>query len=433
MGDARIVNHGVDTLIVNGYHTDDGGNCMKRDIDDGLRVKLDGWKKEAQGVHEAVPTSYVFRDAVLHMSPNGVGQGQWPWMLKTPDITVYVSGGHWNGVTSVRLSSQYLWSSPSLVQAVIEVQAFLDAVFSDEMFLQVSQVDLCADVVGWSDFDDLDQGKDFVSRSRKRGVYGEADWNYNFDTRNYTLGQKRTGLQFARSKSGLSPLEARIYDKTRELLSSGKEWFYDLWRARGWCEEDGPVHRVEFSFRREALHELLQEEDGQEIFHGIEDVYEAVDLLPLLWAYAVGHQDGASDGLPDGWLRCVVPTGDKTRSRWPTHPVWKVIQGAFTEKMEIPPHFGKIVRKRWEDHNLDKAIEAMVGYLSSVAAWAGGDLAQEGTDLSVVLHWLAIEGQDYLDRVDRDFSAEIQRKRVKIGKSLGRERVGRNNSLPIED
>jgi len=415
MSGARIVNHGVDTLIINGYYTDDQGNPLKRDIDDAVRVQLNEWKKVAQDVHDDVPTSYVFRGVVLHMCPNGAGAGQWPWMLKTPDITVYVSGGHWNGVTSVRLSSQYLWSSSSLIQAIIEVQTFLDEVFHDEMFLQVSQVDLCADVVGWTDFDRLDQGRDFVSRSRKRGVYSEADWGCDFDARNFTLGQKRTGFQFARRKSGLSPLEARIYDKTREVIASGKQWFYDLWRACGWSEDGGPVHRVEFSFRREALHELLQEENGEVVFHGIEDVYEVIDLLPLLWAYATGQVDGGDDGFPDGWLRCAVPTADKTRSRWPTHPVWQVIQGAFVEHMELPPHFGKIVRKRWQDHNLDKAIEAMVGYLSSVAAWAGGDLALEGTDLSVVLHWLALKGQDYLDRVDRDFSAEIQRKRVKMG------------------
>ena len=33
----------------------------------------------------------------------------------------------------------------------------------------------------------------------------------------------------------------------------------------------------------------------------------------------------------------------------------------------------------------------------------------------MVLHWLANSGQEYLDRVERDFSAEIVRKRVKLG------------------
>lgn len=416
----RILNHGVDTLILNGYYTDDQGRRLKREIDDTLRVKLDAWKKAAQAVHENVPTDYTFRGATLHMQPNGAGQGQWPWLLKTPDITLSISGGNWNSVSSVRLSAQYLWSSPSLFQAVVEVQTFLDEVFNDEMFLQVSQVDLCADVMGWDDFDRLDQGRDFISRSRKRSMYGEAEWGYDHLTRNYMLGQKRTGFQFARDGAATSAMSARIYDKTREVVKSGKLWNYDLWRARGWSEDDGPVYRNEISFKRDALHELCQEDNGEVVFHGVEDVYAMIDLLPILWAYAVGRVGGDDDGLPDGWLRCAVPTDDKNRSRWPTHPVWEVIQGAFLEARETPLHFGKIVRKRWEEHNLEKAVEAMIGYLSSAASWSDDELAEDGTDLSVALHWLAIKGQEYLNRVDRDFSAEVTRKRIKNGKQAAK-------------
>jgi hypothetical protein len=83
--------------------------------------------------------------------------------------------------------------------------------------------------------------------------------------------------------------------------------------------------------------------------------------------------------------------------------------------MEAPPQFGKIVRKRWEEHNVEKGIEAVMGYLTSLAAWAGGELAEDGVDLSVVLHWLALQGDAYLERVKRDFSAEVQRKRLKFG------------------
>jgi hypothetical protein len=207
-----------------------------------------------------------------------------------------------------------------------------------------------------------------------------------------------------------------MYNKSLELEKSGKDWFVDLWRAHGWSEDDGTVWRVEFSFKREALHELQQENTSHEtVFWGIEDAYELPERLPVLWAYAVGQVHGGPDGLPDGWLRCVVPSEDKNRSRWPTHPVWQLIQTAFTRSMEVPPQFGKIVRKRWEEHNIEKGIEAVMGYLTSLAAWAGGELAEDGTDLSVVLHWLAMKGEAYLERVQWDFSAEVRRKRVKLG------------------
>ena len=54
-------------------------------------------------------------------------------------------------------------------------------------------------------------------------------------------------------------------------------------------------------------------------------------------------------------------------------------------------------------------------YLTSLAAWVGSDLAEDGIDLSVVLHWLVGKGDEYLERVGRDFSAEVQRKRIKFG------------------
>src|SRR2546429_9359977 len=65
------------------------------------------------------------------------------------------------------------------------------------------------------------------------------------------------------------------------------------------------------------------------IFHGIDSAYDLEERLPGLWSYAVGHVGGGEDGLPDGWLRYIIPTEDPNRSRWPVHPDWQVIQSAF--------------------------------------------------------------------------------------------------------
>ncbi len=415
MGKAKLVNVGVDTLVLNAFYTDERGRPVKYDLEDSLRLQLDVWKREAQEFHEECPTTLVFNEAVLHMAPNGVGQGQWPWMLKSKDITLYISGGHWN-VASVRFLSRYLWSCRGVREAIVQVQAFLDDLFKQAVYLQVSLVDLCVDVAGWEDIERLDRMQHFISRSRKRSVHDESEWVGEVRSRDYSLGLRRTGFDFARDSKGASALSCRMYNKSLELEKSGKDWFVDLWRAHGWSEEDGTVWRVEFSFKREALHELQQENTSHEtVFWGMEDAYELPERLPVLWAYATGQVEGGPDGLPDGWLRCVIPSEDTNRSRWPTHPVWQQIQTAFTDPLGVPPQFGKIVRKRWEEHNIEKGIEAVIGYLTSLAAWAGGELAEDGTDLSVVLHWLAMKGDAYLERVQRDFSAEVQRKRIRLG------------------
>jgi hypothetical protein len=105
MEKAKVVNAGVDTLVLNAFYTDECGRPFRRELDPSLWQQLDTWKQAAQETHEECPTTLMFEDAVLHMCPNGAGQGQWPWMLKTKDITLYVSGGHWNGIASVRVTT----------------------------------------------------------------------------------------------------------------------------------------------------------------------------------------------------------------------------------------------------------------------------------------------------------------------------------------
>ena len=402
---ARVVSRGVDTLVVNAFYTD-LGKPVKRELDESLAEQFDEWKRVAQAEHQEVATTLVFREARLLMQPNGAGRGQWPWLLKTKDITLSISRGQWNGIASVRLNAVYLWSCVSLKEALSQVRTFLESVFGSEMYLQVSAVDLCADIAGWTDVESLDKATHFVSRSRKRSVYATPDWGQDAVVHDYSYGLRQTGLDFSRG----SAVSCTIYNKSREMQQSGKEWFEDLWRVRGWSEDDGVVWRVEMKYRREALHELTQDE----AFHGIEDASELPARLGLLWAYGVGRVGGDEDGVPDGWIRCVVPTEDRNRSRWPTHPVWMVVQKAFTEVCEVPEQFGKVVRKRWRERNSEKAIEAIMGYLTSVAAWEGEAFADAETDLSIVLHWLADKGDEYLRRKGWDFGAEIQRKRVKM-------------------
>jgi hypothetical protein len=172
------------------------------------------------------------------------------------------------------------------------------------------------------------------------------------------------------------------------------------------------VWRVEFRFKREALHELKAEE----LFHGIEDAYDLPERLKVLWAYAAGHVEGGEDGSPDGWLRLVIPSDeDRTRSRWPTHPAWVEVQRAFLVEPERPEHFGKIIRKRKEQHNIQKGVEAALGYGTSLSAWVGGDLADPDGDLSLFLHWFAEAASQHMLEKEMDFGAEVRRKRIKLG------------------
>ena len=406
----KIVNYGVDTLVVNVYQVEESDKLRKgelRQLRDILTEQLETYKKQAQEANEPVPTEWTFQGVRLLVRPNGSGRGHWQWLLIASGFSMSISGGKWNGgIARVRFDSVYLWSGMSLEDAVKQVHCFLEQFFGCELFLQVSEVHLCVDLVGWDDILKLNYRECFVSRSRQRPEHCEADWTIEpgdeFKAQDFTFGLKRTGLMF----SPKGTVSCVIYNKSREIKRSGKEWNEDKWLANDW-EEGEEVWRVEFRFERDALHELKQ---GS--FHGIENVYDLPDKLVVLWAYAAGQVGGDANGKPDGWLRYVIPGTGKSRSRWKTHPVWECVQGAFQQEQNTPEKFGEIIRKRHYDHNIQKGLEGVMGYATSLASLIGGEFTDPNVDLSVFLHWLAIHGQKYLTEKDLSFGAEVQRKRL---------------------
>lgn len=400
---SRLVGRGIDTLVLNVSYRDSQHHPCKRDLPLALKEQLDAWKQAAIVAEEPIPIPYTFQGVNLHMYPNGAGKGQWRWLLRCDNLNLLVSMGRLNCVAQVRFSSEFLWSCRCLDDAIVRVEEFVVNFLGECVYLQVSEVHLCADIAGW-DVESIDQRRDFVSRSRKRGTYEVT----NLQVEDYSFGLKRSGFLFSRG----GPLSCVIYDKTREIRQqSQKWWFHDLWEHNGWDEEEQPVvWRVEFRFKREVLHEVRV----PHLFIGIEDAYQLSERLRFLWEYATGHVEGGEDGLPDGWLRLVVPGTDSNRSRWPTHPVWQAVQGAFVTLEERPDN-GEVIRKRKQEANLQRATAAAIGYLSSMAAWLGRDGSRgSDADLSYMFHWLRERTPVYLGARSRQFALEVAKKRVRF-------------------
>ena len=99
------------------------------------------------------------------------------------------------------------------------------------------------------------------------------------------------------------PLMARLYHKLRECEVSGKTYLLDLWRRAGW-DDSLAVWRLEFEFKREVLTQL-----------GLNDLHSVLAARAGLWDYATTQ-----------WLKLTQPSDtDKTRSRWPLHPLWLLL------------------------------------------------------------------------------------------------------------
>jgi hypothetical protein len=391
MQENQLVGYGVDTLILNVRYADSNTQPVKRELDEKLAHELDYLQGEARNAETAVASPWSFLGVLLFVEPHGAGK-QWRWLLTSRLINVCISRGRFNDIIAqVRFSSEFLWSQDWCGAALVHVHAFLLDVFGDPLHLQVSEVHLCADVVGW-DVSTCDYETHFVTRVRKNEVIYGVD--------NISLECHRVAtLAFSKHTA---PLSCSIYNKTREIKQkSGKTWFYDLWHKNGWDGESN-VWRVEFRFKREFLREV-----------NIEDAYSILDQFKLLWDYAAGHVAGGEDGLPDGWLRYVLPSEDSNRSRWPVHPAWVVVQGAFSE--DSTNELGTLVRERKQEVNVERGLAATLGYMSTLAAWKGGDLADQEADLSLTLHWLSEVGPEYLEDKQKDFQKEVQRKRLRFG------------------
>src|SRR6266699_3443436 len=150
MSAVNLVARGVDTLLLNVYYTDEHGHSFKRDLSSWLVERLDAWKQAAIEVEGPMVVPWVFEGANLQMYPHGAGRGQWRWLLTSDLINVCVSRGRLNCVAMVRCSSEYLWSCRTVEEAIVKVNLFLYKIFGCDMYLQVSEVHLCADRMGCS-------------------------------------------------------------------------------------------------------------------------------------------------------------------------------------------------------------------------------------------------------------------------------------------
>ncbi len=396
----KLVGYGVDTLVLNVRYADEAFQPTQKELDEALQQELDYLQGEAKHAETAVASDWSFQGCTLFAEPHGAGR-QWRWLLSCRLLSLVIARGTFNDVIAqVRFSSEYLWREQWTGDALSKVHDFLMTIFGEHLHLQVSSVDLCADLVGY-DFALANYAQDFVSRARKQSViYGPDEVNLDSRTPSY--------LRFS---SSASPISCRIYNKTQEITQkSRKIWFYDLWKkgaagpyGAAW---DGvsDVWRVEFHLRRDFLHNLSTP---------IENAYGLLDQFRPLWQYAAGQLEADAESPGAGWLRYTLPTEDSNRSRWPLHPAWVVVQSAFMEPVE--PALGPVVRQRIRQKNLERGLAAMIGYSSTLAAWLGEQYAAPDADLSLTLQWLYEHGQAYLQEKDRDFLQEVARKQQIYG------------------
>jgi hypothetical protein len=261
----QIVGANIDTWLIN----------VKGKLPDGLTEELDFLKATSQEADEDIPTRWTFAGETLFIRAHGSGR-QWRWILHCPSLHLDIGRGKLNHIIGkARLSAAFLWEH-EVGEGLHLLYSFLAGFYGDSFTLQVTEVHLCADIAGWELT--LDDAPSFITRGHRRKTHTEGEDLDVAEDEPYVrpslelnmTGRRCTGYEFSKGAAH----SCTIYDKTKEITVSRKDWMQEVWRSNGW-DGESRVTRVEFRYKRECLKEL-----------GVEDPYLLLDQLPGLWAYS---------------------------------------------------------------------------------------------------------------------------------------------------
>jgi hypothetical protein len=206
------------------------------------------------------------------------------------------------------------------------------------------------------------------------------------------------------------------YDKTLEARLRNKRFMAPIWRAAGW-DGKAPVIRHEARLRRDALRTLGLPPQTQT---SIDDPWTFLKHLTEVWAYVVGQAYTEDAAMPCAaaasqvdvaWIRRVVPDTDTNRSRWPTDPVWRLVQAApFTD---APTKARRLMRREQHVHAVEQLDAGAYGYLISRTAL----LYQQGEtfDVSMGLSGLFQSLTKIAAQPEKDFGELVRERRRKRG------------------
>jgi hypothetical protein len=208
-----------------------------------------------------------------------------------------------------------------------------------------------------------------------------------------------------------------FYDKPLQEKAWDIDWMRAIHEAGGW---DGVARltRTEARLRRPTLRGL-KVAFGNRDAGWIDDPYQAIQHQQDCWSYVVGLPPEAD--VPDvayrGWLRLAVATEDENRGRWPTDPVWHVIQRAhFSDTAPVP-----LVMQQERKPNLLQLDAEVYGLLKLRSVLRGAQLDDTLTiQQEMAAFYVRLQERDKElddDKVQR-FPNEVREKARMMGKAV---------------
>lgn len=367
----EFLHSGIDSLDLGLYVQ------WKTDLWSALLGRLDACKEQAgkkKNLLDKMPDGRSFMHLPSGKPPN------YRFHLQFADYHLYV------GITNppvnspnvyTSLNSKALWFK-GVAKVVNQLRADIRTMGGEVSLIQPSRCDLCADfyLPGDLTLNMIEEHK--VSRSKDA-----SHWAKSGQLETYYAGGKGAEIIL------------RIYDKGKEIRSSGKDWFLDLW-SRG---SPSGVWRVEFQLRRSALKKW-----------GIDSLDDLTEKLGGLWHY-----------LTSKWFSLRLKDNIR-QNRRTVLPWWVAVQN-------MPTGFGELKQiKKPPDHDrlapLDWYVSHIGGCLPSYAARRGIN------DMLDALNQLQNDIGSYW--FEKNFDEEVRKRLLKLGNEIELEEYDdeENDELP---
>ena len=254
------------------------------DLHPGVLTRLTELKGKAQSPDpiEQSKAQFVAGDHIFEVKDKGAGM--FPFVLDDNAFRIQFSRPNKKlPMAYVKISAEYLaHKGPRPIQE--ELEKLLSEFGEITGRNMVSRIDLAAD---------------FSSPCVMDSWHRSAWVTRAVEIHSYAKDQQFTGWTIGMG----GVIAARLYDKTKEIIHSGKSWAESLWLPAGWLPGQ-QVWRLEFECKRDYLKE-----------RSLSSLESVLVNLNGLWSYATTE-----------WLRLTEPNpNDTTRARWPTHPLWTAI------------------------------------------------------------------------------------------------------------
>jgi hypothetical protein len=327
-----VVASGIDSIWLNVYG----------EFSEDQMVLLDWAKEQAQHspIRKDLAPLPPFLGENLLIEPKG--KPRYDYVVGSDDLTVQLKGPGGLPVPPmvIRISSQCLWRLGGGGWSAIEAAvAWAGLVFADGCTVKVSHYHECADLQGW--VPSVAELGGVVKRADTLDVHLAEGEGYQEDGIQYRLarGDALQGVSAGRSNR----LRMSIYDKTKEIRKSGKEWFRGVWQQNPDYDSSLPVWRVEPQYGRELLHK-----------HNIETLDDLRAHQAALYRYALGWFS---------WRQRQDSDADHPQ-RWPLIPAWTALLAARGASAPLP--VARVVRPV-----LVRLAQAQCGYVSTFMALTG--------------------------------------------------------------